>query len=119
MIRAYALEREYWDRPQDFGTRDKLYAHYRQGFSAEIAERMTEFTLDNDGDMATWTPSDVHVVRSDDRSALAWFRTPDDFIEGPWGFNPYMVVRLRRESDGDAPRWVVDWATDAAQPPAR
>jgi len=114
VIMANGLEREYWDNPSAFPDWDAIYAHFRRGYSAEIAERMTAFTLDNDGDLATWVPNDVHVVEVDDNSALAYFDTPPDFgLDGLWGFEAYMVVRLRRE-DG---RWIIDWATDSATPP--
>jgi hypothetical protein len=113
---AYGLESEYWRNPAAYPTWDKLYAHYRRGFSASIAEEMTEYTLENDGDMATWIPEQVHVADYSAEFALAWFTTPDDFGEdGLWGFEPYMVVRLRREND----RWVVYWATDSSIPPTR
>lgn len=113
VIQAYGLEAEYWRDPQRFGSWSELYAHYRRGFSADIAERMTEFTLANDGDMATWIPSEVRVAEHDGEFATAWFPTPGDFIDGPWGFQPYMVVRLRLEGD----RWVIYWAADSAAPP--
>jgi len=113
VIRAYRLEAAYWRDPQRFGTWEALYAHYRQGFSANIAEQLTEFTLGNDGDMATWVPPKVFVIDHDDAFALAWFRTPKAFIDGPWAFQPYMVVRLRLEED----RWVIYWATDSSTPP--
>ena len=113
VIGAYSLETEYWRDPRRFRTWDELYAYYRQGFSDDIAEQMTEFTLEDGGDMATWVPSAVHVVDHGDAFALAWFATPTDFRQGIWGFERYMVVRLRRE-DG---RWVVYWAADSATPP--
>ncbi|MGB5835287.1 MAG: hypothetical protein WBG92_25325, partial [Thiohalocapsa sp.] len=97
VIQAYSLEAEYWRDPRRFGSWDKLYAHYQRGFSPDIAEQMTEFTLDNDGDMATWVPQEVVISGHDGEFALAWFRTPRDFVDGPWGFQRYMVVRLRRE----------------------
>lgn len=114
--RAYGLERAYWESPQSYPTWEAVYAHYRKGFSASLAEEMTEYTLDNDGDFATWVPEQVHVVDYGDDFALAWFRTSDDFgEEGLWDFAEYMVVRLRREGE----RWVVYWATDSASPPTR
>jgi hypothetical protein len=116
VVLAYSLEAGYWRDPNAYPTWDSLYGYYRRGFSADIAERMTEFSLSNEGDMATWIPSQVHVVDHGPRFALAWFRTPQDFgKDSPWGFEPYMVVRLRRE-DG---RWVVYWAADGAEPPTR
>ncbi len=118
VTQAYSLEHEYWRNPARFGDWESLYAHYRRGFSASIAGEMTDFTLGNAGDLATWIPSDVHVVHYDGDVALAWFRTPQDFIEGAWSFQPYMVVRLRRESSTDGERWIVDWATDSATQPA-
>jgi len=112
---ANALEGQYWDDPGAFRTREQLYAHYRKGYSAAIAERMTDYTLTQNGDAATWVPDEVHVVSIDEDSAVAWFRTPPAFAEhGSWGFQPFMVVRLRREED----RWVIDWATDSATPPS-
>jgi hypothetical protein len=113
VIRAYRLETAYWQDPRRYSTWQALYAHYRQGFSADIAEQMTAFTLGNDGDMATWVPAEVFVIKHDDAFALAWFRTPKDFTDGPWALQPFMVVRLRLEQD----RWVIDWATDSATPP--
>ena len=116
VVLAYSLEAGYWRNPKAYPTWDSLYAYYRRGFSPDIAERMTEFSLSNEGDMATWIPCQVHVVDHGPRFALAWFRTPEDFGEdSSWGFEPYMVVRLRRE-DG---RWVVYWATDSSEPPTR
>jgi hypothetical protein len=113
---AYGLEADYWRNPAARPTWDALYAHYRRGFSASIAEAMTEFTLDNDGDMATWIPEQVYVADFGTDFALAWFTTPDDFRDGGlWGFEPYMVVRLRIE-DG---RWVIYWAADSSTPPSR
>jgi hypothetical protein len=113
---AYGLESEYWRNPSAYPTWKKLYAHYRKGFSASIAEEMTEFTLENDGDMATWIPEKVQVADYGADFALAWFTTPADFGEdGLWGFEPYMVVRLRREDD----RWVIYWAADSSIPPSR
>ena len=112
---ANALEGQYWDDPGAFRTREQLYAHYRKGYTAAIAERMTDYTLTQNGDAATWVPDEVHVVSIDEDSAVAWFRTPPAFAEhGSWGFQPFMVVRLRREED----RWVIDWATDSATPPS-
>jgi hypothetical protein len=114
VIMANSLERDYWEDPSAFSDWDAVYAHFRRGYSAEIAERMTRFTLDNDGDFATWVPDEVHVVEVTDSSALAYFDTPPEFgLDGLWGFEDYMVVRLRRE-DG---RWIIDWATDSATPP--
>jgi hypothetical protein len=114
VIMANGLERSYWEDPSAFSGWDAVYAHFRRGYSAEIAERMTEFTLDNDGDMATWVPDEVQVVEVGERSALAYFDTPPEFgPNGLWGFAAYMVVRLTRE-DG---RWVIDWATDSETPP--
>ncbi len=117
VIHAYSLETEYWRDPERFSDWNALYDYYRLGFSASIAEDMTDFTLSNGGDMATWRPSEVHVVNSDSDFALAWFRTPDDVIQSAWGFQPYMVVRLRRESGAGGERWVIYWATDSARPP--
>ncbi|MCF7991011.1 MAG: hypothetical protein K9M02_11270 [Thiohalocapsa sp.] len=113
---AYGLERDYWQSPESYPDWESVYAHYRKGFSASLAEEMTEFTLDSDGNFATWVPDRVHVVDHGDEFALAWFRTAEDFgEEGLWDFEEYMVVRLRREGE----RWVVYWATDSAVPPAR
>ncbi len=114
VIMANGLERAYWDNPSALSGWDAVYAHFRRGYSAEIAERMTAFTLDNDGDMATWVPDAVQVVEVDEDSALAYFNTPAEFgLDGLWGFEAYMVVRLRREAE----RWIIDWATDSAKPP--
>lgn len=114
VIMANGLERAYWENPSAFSGWDAVYAHFRRGYSKEIAERMTEFTLDNDGDLATWVPTEVHVAEVDNDSALAYFKTPPEFgLDGLWGFEAYMVVRLRRENG----RWIIDWATDSATPP--
>jgi hypothetical protein len=114
VVMANSLERDYWEDPSAFSGWDAVYGHFRRGYSAEIAERMTEFTLNSDGDLATWVPDEVHVVEVDDSSALAYFDTPTEFgLDGLWGFERYMVVRLRREDR----RWVIDWATDSATPP--
>jgi hypothetical protein len=56
IIQAYSLEADYWRNPERYDSWQKLYDHYRLGFSAEIAEQLTEFTRTQDGDMATWTP---------------------------------------------------------------
>jgi hypothetical protein len=111
---ANGLEAEYWADPDAYPTWEALYAHYRKGYSAAIAERMTEYSLLEGGDAATWIPGEVHVAGFDGDSAVAWFRTPPEFGEhGSWGFEPFMVVRLRREGA----RWVIYWATDSATPP--
>lgn len=112
--RAYALEQQYWRDPLAFPSWDALYAHYRRGFSANIAEEMTEFTLSGDGDLATWIPDTVHVIAHDADTATAWFPTPPEYgLDGIWGFEPYMVVRLRREDGG----WIIYWAGDSATLP--
>jgi len=112
--RANGLETEYWAHPDAYPTWEALYGHYRTGYSTTIAERMTDYTLTEEGDPATWVPEQVHVAGFDGDSAVAWFRTPPEFgEEGTWGFEPFMIVRLHRE-DG---RWVIYWATDSATPP--
>jgi hypothetical protein len=108
IIQAYSLEADYWRNPERYDSWQKLYDHYRLGFSAEIAEQLTEFTRTQDGDMATWTPYQVRIIEHDEDSALAWFPTPEDFTHGPWALRPYMMVRLRREQN----RWVIHWAAD-------
>lgn len=111
---ANSLEGQYWAHPDAFPTWESLYAHYRKGYSATLAERMTEYTLSEDGDAATWVPDRVHVAGYDGNSAVAWFRTPPELGEdGVWGMQPFMVVRLRKEGE----RWVIYWATDSATPP--
>jgi len=111
---ANGLEAEYWAHPDLYPTWESLYDHYRKGYSTTIAERMTEYTLMEDGDPATWEPDEVHVAGFDGDSAVAWFQTPPEFGEqGTWGFQSYMVVRLRQEDD----RWIIYWATDSASPP--
>lgn len=112
---AYGLERAYWDNPRAWPTWERLYQHYRQGFSDDIARKMADFSLSGDGDLATWEPDAVHLADIDGDTAIAWFDTPAEFQdESGWGFERYMVVRLRRESDG---RWVIHWGTDSASPP--
>lgn len=117
VILANRLERDYWADPHAFPSWDSLFSHYRRGYSADIAERMTDYTLAGEGDLATWVPSDIHVVEHDADTALAYFPTPADFGAGSfWGFDAYMIVRLRRE---ESKRWVIYWATDSAMvPPA-
>ena len=110
---AYGLETGYWEHPEDFSTRDKLYQYYRQGFSAELAAAMTAHTLSGDPDLATWVPQQVHVAKIDDGRALVWFPTPAA-LGATWGLEDYTVLRLRRDGD----RWVVYEGRDQSAPPA-
>lgn len=113
---AYGLESAYWEDPGAFSTYDKLYAHYRQGFSPELAAAMTAHTLASHGDLATWVPEQVFVAELGVNEALVWFPTPAAFAEhGLWGLEDYMHVRLRREGG----RWVVYWGRDKSAPPAQ
>lgn len=113
---AYGLEADYWRDPGAYPTYDKLYAHFRQGFSPDLAAAMTAHTLATDGDLATWVPEQVFVAELGVNEALVWFPTPAAFGEGGlWGLEDYMHVRLRRDGD----RWVVYWGRDRSAPPAR
>lgn len=112
---AYGLERAYWEAPARWPTWDRLEAHYRQGFSSDLAQAMTDYSMGGDADPATWVPDKVHVASIDGDTATVWFPTPTDFgRDSAWGLEAYMVLRLRREADG---RWVVYWGTDSASPP--
>lgn len=113
---AYGLEAQVWQDPVRFRTRTDVYAHFRQGFSPELAEAMTEHVLTSDGDLATWVPADVHVVEVLPSFALVWFPTPPAFgEEGLWGLEDYMHLKLRREGD----RWVIYEGADRSTPPIR
>lgn len=113
---AYGLESEYWEDPSAFDSPDDLYAHYRQGFSPDLAAAMTAHTLASQGDLATWAPEQVFVAELGVNDALVWFPTPPAFgQDGVWGLADYMHLRLRREGD----RWVVYWGRDLSAPPAQ
>jgi hypothetical protein len=113
---AFGLELAYWEDPAAFRNRDAVYAHFRQGFSPDLAAAMTAHVLGGDGDLAAWVPEQVHVVELEAGHALVWFPTPASFGEqGLWDLDDYMHVRLRREGGG----WVVDWARDRSAPPVR
>ena len=110
---AYGLETGYWEHPEQFPTRDKLYQHYRQGFSPDLAATMTAHTLSADSDLATWVPERVHVAELGVSQALVWFPTPPAFSQ-IWGLEHYTLLRLRR----DGGRWVVYEGRDQSAPPA-
>lgn len=113
---AFGLEAAYWENPTAFRTRDTVYAHFRRGFSPDLAEAMTTHVLGDDGDLATWVPDQVYVVELSASHALVWFPTPETFgRKGLWDLADYMHVRLR----WDAGRWVVDWAEDRPAPPVQ
>ncbi len=113
---AYGLETDYWRDPSDFRSYEQLYAHYRQGFSPELAAAMAKHTLTSKGDPATWVPDRVQVAELDADKALVWFVTPVEFGKsGFWGLEDYMLLRLRR----DGSRWVVYWGDDRSSPPVR
>jgi hypothetical protein len=113
---AYGLEAAYWEDPGAFPTYDKLYGHYRQGFSPDLAAAMTAHTLASDGDLATWVPEQVFVAELGVNEALVWFPTPAAFgRHGLWALEDYMHLRLRR----DGGRWVVYWGRDKSAPPAQ
>jgi hypothetical protein len=113
---AFGLEAAFWEDPGAFRTRDAVYAHFRQGFSPDLAAAMTAHVLAGDGDLATWVPEQVHVVDLEATQALVWFLTPAAYgRHGLWDLADYMHVHLRREGQG----WVVDWAEDRSAPPAR
>lgn len=112
---AYGLEQAYWDAPERWPTWEQLNAHYRAGFSNELAQAMTDYSRAGSSDPATWVPDEVRVADINGNSALVWFTTPPEFgRDSPWGLEAYMVLRLRREDSG---RWVVYWGTDNATPP--
>jgi hypothetical protein len=113
---AYGLEAEYWDNPAALPTAERLYAHYRQGFSPDLAAAMTAHTLASDGDLATWVPEQVFVAELGVNEALVWFPTPAAFGKsGLWELEDYMHLRLRRDGE----RWVVYWGMDRSAPPAQ
>jgi hypothetical protein len=113
---AYGLEAEYWRDPSAFSSYEQLYAHYRQGFSPELAAAMASHTLTSNGDPATWVPKRVQVAELSTTKALVWFITPAEFGKaGFWGLEDYMLLRLRR----DGGRWVVYWGDDRSSPPVR
>jgi len=104
---AYGLEKELLDHAGDFETRAQVYAHFRQGFSDDLATRLTGYAWGDGkpraGPFATQPPDTVHVLTLGNTTATVYYATPP-LLREAWVSEPYMLDELRREPDG---RWVI------------
>jgi hypothetical protein len=107
---AYGLEGALVQRAGvDTISREEVYAHYRQGFSAELAQRLTDYSWEPEShmlratDRALTVPESVGVLEvKSDHPLIAWI-SPTMF-RMQWGVPRCLVDPLVRE---DA-RWVVE-----------
>jgi hypothetical protein len=103
---AYSLEKRMWDNAAEFKTREQVYEHFRQGFSAEIAERLTNHSWSGQslrpGDYATQEPDRVVVIDIQDSKATVYYETTSCFRD-IWGVEKYSLDKLTREGA----HWVI------------
>ena len=107
---AYGLEGVLFQRAgSDTISREQVYAHYRQGFSVELAQQLADYSWQPDShmlratDRALTVPDSVGVLElKQDRALVAWI--PPTTFRKQWGAPRCLVDRLVRE---DA-RWIVE-----------
>jgi len=107
---AYGLEGVLFQRAgSDTISREQVYAHYRQGFSVELAQQLADYSWQPESrmlratDRALTVPDSVGVLElKQDRALVAWI--PPTTFRQQWGAPRCLVDRLVRE-DG---RWIVE-----------
>jgi hypothetical protein len=106
---AYGLEGALFQRASlDTISREEVYAHYRRGFSADLAQRLTDYSWQPEShmlratDRALTTPESVGVLEAkSDYALVAWI--PPSTFRRQWSVPRCLVDPLVRE-DG---RWIV------------
>ena len=106
---AYGLEGALFQRgASDTISREEVYAHYRQGFSGELAQQLTDYSWQPESRMLRATeraltiPDSVGVLElSQNHARLAWI--PPTTFRRQWGAPRCLVDPLVREEG----RWIV------------
>jgi len=107
---AYGLEGSLIDRLGAFDTitREDVYAHYRQGFSDQLARELADYSWQPEEkrvratDRALTVPDSVGVLElKSDRALVAWI--PPTNFRRQWGAPRCFIDRLVREEG----RWII------------
>ena len=118
-LSANSLEDSLGAHPDRYRTREAVVAHYRQGFSQELAVRLAAHSWDSvrselrAADFALARPETVVLITVSGDRAEVIYPTPRTRVE-QWREPAFMIEQLRRE-DG---RWRVTGAHGTSTPPA-
>ena len=78
---AYSLEAQLWQRPTPPTTRGEVYAHFRLGFSDELAASLTDYAWTGDqlraSDPMMGVPEAIHIVSLKAEQAVVYYETPE------------------------------------------
>lgn len=109
VIFAYSLENSLFSDIIKISSRNDVYEHYRQGFSEEIANNLTDYswsTRTNEliaTEKATDIPKQVQVLKIKRDTAVVYYLIPEG-IKTLWNVDEKYAIDYLKKENG---RWII------------
>lgn len=117
VVYANNLENDLFENEDQFDTREKVYDHFRKGFSVDLATDITAYLWEdgslNASEIILAEPeSEIKFLKLSANEAEVFYETPEK-LRGVWELKKYKIDKLKKEEG----KWFIYQSVDTDYEP--